>query len=78
MKPLDRITLIVLGVLLAAAVGAYVSTARSDAAPASAVAGSPVAGLVDRGPLETAQRLSSLAETPDEIGLARDALRLGD
>jgi small-conductance mechanosensitive channel len=76
-KPLDKVTLVVLAALLAAAAAAYVSTAhtatrsiQSDAAAA--------AGLIDRRPFETAERLATLADTPEEMELAREAIRLGD
>lgn len=78
MKPLDKVTLVVLAALLAAAGAAYVSTARNDTGSGTQSNGSPAAGLIDRRPFETARRLASMADTPAEMELAREAARLGD
>ncbi|HEY8106219.1 MAG TPA: hypothetical protein VIE46_08930, partial [Gemmatimonadales bacterium] len=78
MKPLDKVTLVVLAALLAAAAAAYVSTARNDTGSRAQSDASPAAGLIDRRPFETAERLASLADTPAETELAREATRLGD
>jgi small-conductance mechanosensitive channel len=77
-KPLDKLTLAALGLLLAAAVAGYVSTARDDSASAAHSGAAPATGLIDRRPLQTAQRLAALADTPEETELAREAMRLGD
>ncbi len=78
MKPLDKVTLAVLGLLLAATVVGYVSIARDDTASASRSDTPSATGLIDRRPFQTAQRLSALADTPEEVELAREAMRLGD
>ena len=75
-KPLDKITLAVIGLLLATAVAAYVST---DSADTTSPSHSDAAGaVVDLRPFRTAQRVAALAETRDERDLAREAVRLGD
>ena len=78
MKPLDKVTVAVLGLLLAATVAAYVSTARAGPSSGGRSDTPPATGLIDRRPLQTAQQLSALADTPEEAELAREALRLGD
>ena len=78
MKPLDKLTLAALGLLLAAAVAGYVSTesAAANAGPRPDTA--TPAALIDRRPFRTAQRLAALADTRADRDLAREALRLGD
>jgi small-conductance mechanosensitive channel len=46
--------------------------------PGSPAGSQQLPSLVDKSPLETAQKLAALAETPDEQQLAQQALRLGD
>jgi len=77
-KPLDKLTLAALGLLLAAAVAGYVSTesAAANAGPRPDTA--TPAALIDRRPFRTAQRLAALADTRADRDLAREALRLGD
>ncbi len=78
MKPLDKVTLVVLAALFAAAGAAYVSTGRTGTRSGTRSDASSAAGLIDRQPFETAQRLASLADTPEEMELAKEATRLGD
>ena len=78
MKPLDKITLAVIGLLLAAAVAAYVSTNSPDTTSPSHSDAAAAGAIVDRRPFRTAQRVAALAETRDERDLAREAVRLGD
>ncbi len=78
MKPLDRITLAGLGLLLAGALVAYVSTDAASDSQASRADTGPTSALIDERPFRIAQRLSSLAETRDERDLAREAVRLAD
>lgn len=78
MKPLDKLTLAALSLLLAAAIGAYVSTEAPPTTAAQRPAADAPALLVDRRPLRTAQRLAGLADTRADRELAREALRLGD
>ncbi len=78
MKPLDRITLAGLGLLLAGALVAYVSTNVASDSQASRADTGPTSALIDERPFRIAQRLSSLAETRDERDLAREAVRLAD
>jgi small-conductance mechanosensitive channel len=77
-KPLDRITLAGLGLLLAGALVAYVSTDAASDSQASRADTGPTSALIDERPFRIAQRLSSLAETRDERDLAREAVRLAD
>jgi small-conductance mechanosensitive channel len=77
-KPLDRIVLAILGGLLVAAVVAYLSTAPNDTGSGTRFEATPSTGLIDRRPLETAQRLAPLAGTQEEAELAREAIHLGD
>ncbi len=78
MKPLDKLTLAALGLLLAAAVAGYVSTESTAANAGPRPAADAPAALIDRRPLRTAQRLAMLADTRADRDLAREALRLGD
>ena len=75
---LDRITLAGLGLLLAGALAAYVSTDAASDSQASRPDTGPTSALIDERPYRMAQRLSSLAETRDERDLAREAVRLAD
>ncbi|HEX5385333.1 MAG TPA: mechanosensitive ion channel family protein [Gemmatimonadales bacterium] len=76
MKLRDQLSLAALTLLLAATIGGYVTTDVSGGAQASGDAAP--SGIIDRAPLQTAQRLAALATTPEETSLAREALRLGD
>lgn len=75
MKLSDKLILSVLTLLLTAVLVGYFATGRARPTAASAT---PAGSLVDRRPLETAQRLAGAASAPEERELAREALRLGD
>jgi len=77
-KPLDKLTLVALGLLLAVAVAAYLSTESAATNAGSQPEASAPTSLIDRRPFRTAQRLAPLADTHAERDLAREALRLGD
>jgi small-conductance mechanosensitive channel len=77
-KPLDKITLAVIGLLLVAAVAGYVTTEAAEETTAARPSPAAPASVVDRRPFRTAQRLAAVAETRDERDLAQEALRLGD
>jgi len=77
-KPLDKITLAVIGLVLAAAVAGYIATEGTEATAASRPDAAAAGSIVDRRPFRTAQRVAALAETRDERDLAREAVRLGD
>jgi small-conductance mechanosensitive channel len=76
MKLFDKLVLGVFSLLLAGAAAGYLATGRS-LRPAAASA-APSGSLIDRRPLQTAQRLASAASSAEEQELAREALRLGD
>lgn len=81
-KILSRTALVVFLALLGLGLAGLVLTSEWTA-PASrhqrAPGGTePAAPLVDKSPLETAQKLAALAETSEEQQLAQTALRVGD
>ena len=78
-KTSQRIILIALMLLLAAAVVGWVLT-RDRTSPASAGKAnqSPNADLVDLSPLQTIEQLADLAGTSEEQDLAKQALRDAD
>jgi small-conductance mechanosensitive channel len=82
MKLLNKITLIVLLVLLLATVYGLIHTQRGDGIPAgtgaAATAGSGQAVSVDQTPLLTAQGLASMPTSAVELPFARGALQLAD
>jgi hypothetical protein len=69
-------------VLIAAALGVFwTSDWRSPAAPpedAATKAELAAAALVDQKPLQNAQKLAPLANTPEELALVQQALRVAD
>ncbi len=78
MKLQHKLALAVLGLLLAGAVVGYVATDSGETTTAGKAETPAPAALIDRRPLQIAQRLSSLASTADEQELAREAVRVGD
>jgi small-conductance mechanosensitive channel len=76
MKLHQTVALAVLGILLAVAVAGYFVTDTDDTAAGAEV--HPAATLIDRRPLQIAQRLAARATTADEQELAREAVRIGD
>jgi small-conductance mechanosensitive channel len=72
-----KLAFAVLGLLLAGAVVGYVATDAGETTTGKAETPAPAA-LIDRRPLQIAQRLSFLAVTADEQELAREAVRVGD
>jgi small-conductance mechanosensitive channel len=81
-KILSRSALVVFLGLLGVGLAGLVLTSdwtapksRHTAAPSGT---EPAAPLVDKSPLETAQKLAALAETSEELQLAQTALRVGD
>jgi hypothetical protein len=78
MKRLSAVPAVILAMLLACLVGAYV-TRESGNRPASPANTTPNAGAVlDSQLLATANQMAALAETSDEQNAAREALRLAD
>jgi len=89
MKVRQWITAIVLLLLVAAAIVAWLST-RPLPAPSQETAAAPgkkqipqkaqatAHPLVDQRPLETARRMAALASTPEEQALAHEAEKVGD
>src|SRR6476646_8733440 len=80
MKRLKNLPALLLAVLLlASGVGYYLTR---DADPARVAPKAPNSAtqpsLMDQRLLQTARQMSSLAETPEERGLAAEALRLAD
>jgi small-conductance mechanosensitive channel len=81
MKSTQKITAIVLVVLLGATVYGLIRTADSPKVAPLAGKGKPVAAnapLVDHTPLKSAQQLAQLVTTDEEIPLAKKALQLAD
>ena len=89
MKVRQWITGIVLLLLIAAAIVGMVwtrekpaSTETSAPTPSRKTSGrmqpATQRSLVDQRPLQTAQHMASMASTPEEQGLAREAERVGD
>lgn len=78
-KTTERVILVALMLLLAAAVVGWVVT-RDRTNPASAAKGnqSPTGDLVDLSPLQTIEQLADLAGTSEEQDLAKQALRDAD
>jgi small-conductance mechanosensitive channel len=72
-----KIALVALALMLLAAVAGYVATDDNDQA-AGGKTDTPPATVVDRRPLQIAQRLLPLASTAEEKSLAREAVRVGD
>src|SRR5580704_7232945 len=82
MKPVQKISALVLLVLLAASVYGLLHTEQP---PGTLVAGQPANGaaaaqapLVDQSPLLTAQRLAKMPTSAEEQPFAQEALRLAD
>src|SRR3954470_16899365 len=77
LKNLPALALILL--LLASGVG-YYFTREPDAArvPAKPTASMAQSSLMDQRALQTARQMSASADTPEERGLAAEALRLAD
>jgi len=83
MKSPQRLTLVVLALLVAAVIIGLVLTGNSpqgEVKTASPPAGAAASGLpaIDQQKLETARRLASLAATPQEHALADNAMRAAD
>ncbi len=78
MKLQHKLALVVLGLLLAGALVGYVATETSETTTGGKAETPAPAALIDRRPLQIAQRLSLLASTADEQELAREAVRVGD
>src|SRR5437588_11552643 len=88
MKVRQWITGVVLLLLVAAAVVAFIETRESPADDGTATSGKKAQGrkgvaagkksLVDLRPLQTARRMAALAGTPEEQRLAHEAERVGD
>jgi len=81
MKFRHWITAIALFVLVVATVvGVFLTNDAERLLPARTAknAAANAAAIVDQRPLQTARKLSALASTPEELELARQALRLGD
>lgn len=83
MKGSQKLTLVVLALLVAAVIVGLVLTGGSPAGevkPASPPAGAAASGLpeIDQQKLATARRLASLAATPQEHTLAENAVRAAD
>ncbi len=75
----DVIFVVLLALAGAVTAGIILTRDTSDiAAPSAGAAGAKLAPLVDQRPLEWARRIASLATTPEEQKLAREALRLAD
>ena len=72
-----QLALVALAVLLFAALAGYFATDDTDTA-STAKADVPPTAVIDRRPLQIAQRLQALATTPDEKDLALEAVRVGD
>jgi len=64
--------------MLVGAIVGYVVTDTGDAMAGGRPDTASPASVIDRRPLQIAQRLASLATTSDEQELAREALRIGD
>jgi small-conductance mechanosensitive channel len=74
-----RLLILAFGILLLAAVAGMVWTSDWLTPAAPNQDRGPSAGtIVDQRPLQTAQRLASLATTPEEQSLAQEALRTAD
>ena len=78
MKLHQKLALVALGLLLIAAIVGYVLTDVGDTTGAGNGDARPAAAVIDRRPLQVAQRLASRAATPDEQELAREAVRIAD
>jgi small-conductance mechanosensitive channel len=72
-----KLAFVALGALLLAAVVGYFATDDTDTQTAAKTDAQP-ATVVDRRPLQIAQRLLPLATTAEEKDLAREAVRVGD
>jgi len=72
-----KLAFVALGALLLAAVAGYFATDDTDTQTAAKTDAQP-ATVVDRRPLQIAQRLLPLATTAEEKDLAREAVRVGD
>jgi small-conductance mechanosensitive channel len=77
MKPIQKITGVVLVLSLGAAGYGLWRTAKPGKAPVPMSRASQ-GPFVDQSPLQTAQQLAPLADTPEERPLAQEALRVGD
>src|SRR6266699_568069 len=82
MRSRQKISAVVLVLLLGAVVYGLIRTTEPQAVPSSQDNGKhgvpSRVPLVDQSPLKTAQRLAQLATTPEERPLAEEALRLAD
>jgi len=82
MKKRQRFNATVLVMFLGATIYGFLRTGQPAAIPTTPGIGNHAkaaqAPLVDRTPLETAQRLAKLPTSPDELPFALEALRLGD
>src|SRR6185312_5621475 len=79
MKRLKNLPALLLGVLLLGSVAGYYLTRDEETArlaPKGRAATQP--SLMDQRLLQTARQMAALAETPEERGLAAEALRLSD
>jgi len=74
----QKLALVALGLLLIAAIVGYVLTDVGDTTGAASGDARPAAAVIDRRPLQIAERLASRAATPDEQDLAREAVRIAD
>ena len=82
MKASQKITAILLVLLLCATLYGLIHTTEPPTVLPSEGKGRPVAAaqgpLVDQSPLRTAQKLVQLADKPEEQALSREAIRLAD
>jgi small-conductance mechanosensitive channel len=80
MKSTQKITALVLMLLLGATAYGLFHTAQAPNLPPSAGKDKQAANapLVDQAPLKRAQQIAQLAATEEELPLAKEALRLGD
>src|SRR5437899_1629757 len=82
MRSRQKISAVVLVLLLGAVVYGLIRTTEPQAVPSSQDNGKhgvpSRVPLIDQSPLKTAQRLAQLATTPEERPLAEEALRLAD
>jgi len=74
----QKLALVALALLLVGAIAGYVFTDSGDTTGSSNGEARPTAAVIDRRPLQIAERLAAGAVTPDEQALAREAVRIGD